>query len=69
MLVLARKSGESLIIDEVTEIRVLEIRGDRVRLGIRAPLNVNIRRTELQFSISMEKDSLLGSSMEPLNTK
>lgn len=47
MLVLARKTGESLMIDDMTEVRVLEIRGGRVRLGITAPLNVVIHRMEL----------------------
>ena len=46
MLVLARKTGESLLIDELAEVRVLEIRGGRVRLGITAPLDVAIRRIE-----------------------
>lgn len=46
MLVLARKAGESLLIDDMTEVQVLEIRGGRIRLGITAPLNVAIRRIE-----------------------
>ncbi|MBD3246396.1 MAG: carbon storage regulator CsrA [Candidatus Omnitrophica bacterium] len=47
MLVLARKQEESLIIGEKVEVKVLEVRGDQVRLGIVAPRNVSIYRKEL----------------------
>jgi carbon storage regulator len=48
MLVLNRKVGESIIIDDGITLVVLEVQGNRVRLGISAPPNVNIRRGELQ---------------------
>jgi len=47
MLVLTRKSGESIIIGENIHIKVLEIRGRQVRLGIEAPATVSIFRSEL----------------------
>jgi carbon storage regulator len=47
MLVLSRKHGECLVIDGDTVIRVLEIRGNLVRLGIEAPDDVAILRSEL----------------------
>jgi carbon storage regulator len=47
MLVLSRKHGQSLVIDGVTVIRVLEIRGNLVRLGIDAPAEVAVLRSEL----------------------
>lgn len=47
MLVLSRKSYEKLRVGENVIITVLEIRGDRVRLGIEAPLTVPVHRHEV----------------------
>ncbi|MEW4530378.1 MAG: carbon storage regulator CsrA [Maioricimonas sp. JB045] len=47
MLVLSRKKNESIIIDERITITVIEIRGDKVRLGIEAPRDVPIHRSEV----------------------
>jgi carbon storage regulator len=47
MLVLSRKVGESVVIEGGIVIRVLEIGGGRLRLGIEAPVDVSIRRAEL----------------------
>jgi len=47
MLVLSRKIGENLIIDGNIKIRVMEVKGNRVRLGIEAPADVSIVREEL----------------------
>lgn len=47
MLVLSRKSDESITIDGDIEIEVLSIRGSTVKLGIRAPREVKVLRTEL----------------------
>lgn len=46
MLVLSRKVGESLIIGEI-EIKVTEVSGDHVKLGIQAPKHLKILRKEL----------------------
>jgi carbon storage regulator len=48
MLVLSRKHGQSLVIDGNTVIRVLEIRGNLVRLGVEAPTDVAVLRSELR---------------------
>ncbi len=45
MLVLSRKKNESIIIDENIVITVVEVRGDKVRLGIQAPREVPIHRS------------------------
>jgi carbon storage regulator CsrA len=50
MLVLSRKKHESIVIGEEIEIEVLKIEGNRIRLGIRAPAHVHIRRSELPLS-------------------
>ena len=44
MLILSRKIGQSIIIDNKTTLTVVEIRGDRVRLGFEAPKDIPIRR-------------------------
>lgn len=47
MLVLSRKKNESIVINENIIITVVEIRGDKVRLGIQAPRDVAIHRSEI----------------------
>jgi carbon storage regulator len=47
MLVLTRKAGERILIDNNIVIEVLEIQGNRIRLGIQAPSGVSILREEL----------------------
>ncbi len=48
MLVLSRRRGESIMIGTDIELSVLEVRHDRVRLGLSAPDSVRIRRSELK---------------------
>lgn len=57
MLVLSRKKDESIHIDDNVEIVVVEIRGDKVRLGIRAPKEVKIYRKEIYEAIQRENES------------
>jgi carbon storage regulator len=47
MLVLSRKVGERIVIEPGIEIAVVDIRGGRVRIGIAAPSDVGIRRSEI----------------------
>ncbi len=47
MLVLSRKSNESIVINNNITITVVEIRGDKVRLGIVAPKDVPVHRQEV----------------------
>lgn len=47
MLILTRRIGESLVIGEDVVVRVIEIKGTQVRLGIEAPGDVQILREEL----------------------
>jgi carbon storage regulator CsrA len=46
MLVLTRKTNESIFIDGEIEVMVVAVRGNRVRLGFRAPAEVTIQRKE-----------------------
>lgn len=54
MLVLSRKKNESICIDGDIEVTVLEVRGDRVRLGIVAPREVRVMRKELLTAVDTE---------------
>jgi carbon storage regulator len=55
MLVLSRKKNESIIIDQEIRITVVEIRGDKVRLGIEAPKEVPVHRSEIHAAIQSER--------------
>ncbi|WP_342566963.1 carbon storage regulator CsrA [Psychrobacillus sp. FSL K6-4046] len=52
MLVLSRKVNETIKIGDDIEIRVLEVKGDSVRIGIEAPKSMEILRGELILTIS-----------------
>jgi carbon storage regulator len=58
MLVLSRKRGESILIGNDITVTVLEVRGDRVKLGFTAPVDVPIHRTEVQQSIEHRSSEL-----------
>lgn len=47
MLVLSRKKGESIYINDDIVLTVVEIRGDKIRLGVEAPKNVSVHRAEI----------------------
>jgi carbon storage regulator len=47
MLVISRQPGDSLLIGEDIKITVLEVSGDRIKIGIEAPRSVPIMRTEV----------------------
>ena len=57
MLVVTRKTDESLIIADNIEIMVLEVSKDRVKLGVSAPRDVRIIRNELIDTQNVNKDS------------
>ena len=47
MLVLSRKLGESIVINDNIVVHVIEIRGDKIRLGVDAPKDIPIHRKEI----------------------
>lgn len=55
MLVLSRKKNERIVIAGGIVITVVEVRGDRVRIGIEAPKEVAVHRQEVQEAIEQEK--------------
>lgn len=63
MLVLSRKVGEEIIINENIRVTVVAVKGDRVRLGIDAPRDVSVDRSEV---VNRKKPRV---SVEPENVK
>ncbi len=56
MLVLSRQRDESIIIGDNIVITVVDIRGDKVRLGIQAPSEIPVHRKEVYEAIQREKE-------------
>ena len=54
MLALSRKTGESIVINNDVEITVLEIKGDQVKIGIKAPKSIPVYRKEIFVQIQEE---------------
>ncbi len=54
MLVLSRQRDETIMIGDDIEITVVDIRGDKVRLGINAPRSVQVHRKEVYDAIKRE---------------
>jgi carbon storage regulator len=63
MLVLRRKAGEAIVLNQVIKIRVLGVEGDRVKLGIDAPPDVIVVREEL---IIEDPTNSVRSSLSPV---
>ncbi len=55
MLVLSRQVDESIMIGDDVEIIIVDVRGDKVRLGITAPKNIPVHRREIYDAIKREK--------------
>ncbi len=59
MLVLSRKMDESILIDGEVEVRLIGIRGNRVKLGITAPSHVSVCRKEIAQKYKQSKKELV----------
>ncbi len=55
MLVLSRQRDESIMIGDDVEIIIVDVRGDKVRLGITAPRSIPVHRREIYDAIQREK--------------
>lgn len=66
MLVLTRKPDQSIMVGNEIEITVLEVRGEQVRVGIRAPRNVSVHRKEVYEQIRDENLSAYALTVENL---
>jgi len=54
MLVLTRKVNQSIVIGDEIEVVVLEVRGEQVRIGVRAPRTIAVHRKEIYEQIRQE---------------
>jgi carbon storage regulator len=55
MLVLSRQKDESIVIGDDVEVTIVDVRGDKVRLGITAPKEIPVHRREVYDAIQREK--------------
>lgn len=62
MLILTRKAGESLIINDNIEIKIVEVCGDKIKIGIQAPKDVPVLRAELRQTMESNKEAASGMS-------
>jgi carbon storage regulator len=56
MLVLSRQKDESIMVGDDVEITIVDVRGDKVRLGITAPKDIPVHRREVYEAIKREKE-------------
>jgi|TARA_B100000405_G_C16389275_1_gene302362 carbon storage regulator len=68
MLVLTRKSGESIVIGADIRLTVLEIQGRQIRLGVEAPSSVAVHRGEVYERIREENEIAARAEHEPLKS-
>ena len=57
MLILTRKTGETIVINENIRVTVLAVKGNQVRIGIEAPEDVPVHRHEVQERIKAEAET------------
>ncbi|MBV6493948.1 MAG: Translational regulator CsrA [Turneriella sp.] len=65
MLVLARRVNDSIMIGDSIEIVVVEIKGDQVKLGVKAPKEVKVFRGEIHADIQKENKAASESQLPP----
>ena len=65
MLVLTRKSNQSIMIGDDIEVSVLSIMGEKVRIGIQAPRDVPVFRREVYLEIQQERQEVASGGRDP----
>ncbi len=63
MLVLSRQRDESIVIGDNVIVTIVDVRGDRVRLGIEAPREVSVHRREVYDAI--QRENLQAAQIQP----
>ena len=67
MLILTRRVGEAVVINEEVTVTILGIKGNQVRIGVNAPKNVSVHREEIFERIKSERNSALESRSADLD--
>lgn len=67
MLILNRKIGESIILEDHIEIKILEIQDGRVKIGVEAPRNISILRKEVYDAVIEENRKSLETDINVLD--
>ncbi|WP_042471093.1 carbon storage regulator CsrA [Bacillus ndiopicus] len=67
MLVLSRKKGESIMIGDQVEVKVLAVEGDQVKLGIIAPKSIKVYRSEVFEAIREQNREALATPINVLD--
>lgn len=67
MLVLSRKKGETVVIQDQIELTILSVEGDTVKVGISAPKHVDIFRKEVYLSIQESNKESVAPQQSDLN--
>lgn len=62
MLILSRRTGESIVIANNVTVTVLEVRGDQIRLGVDAPREVQVHREEVFRQLEAENTTAASSA-------
>jgi carbon storage regulator len=69
MLILTRKTNESIIIDNQIEVKIISVDDGKVKLGISAPKDVEIHRKEVYLEIQEENKEAAVSNLDLKNLK
>ena len=68
MLVLTRRANQSIMIGHEIVVTVLEVRGDQVRLGIKAPRSIDVHREEIFAQLQQANRDAVRTSKEGLES-
>lgn len=68
MLVLARKPNQSIMIGDDIEIKIVDVRGDQVKIGISAPKKIAVHRKEVYEEIKRQNKEALESNYKSLTS-
>ncbi|TGA95868.1 carbon storage regulator CsrA [Sporolactobacillus shoreae] len=63
MLILTRKLGESIRIGDEVEVKIVAVEGDQIKLGINAPREIDIHRSEIYEAIQKENSQAVSGQL------
>ncbi|MFH1550889.1 MAG: carbon storage regulator CsrA [Planctomycetota bacterium] len=65
MLVLSRQKNETIMIGDMIEITIVDVKGEKVRVGINAPIEIPVHRKEVYDAI--KRENIQASAVDPSN--